>query len=314
MCTAIHLIEDGFFGRTLDFEMSFGERLVAMPREYMTMGEAKNRYSMIGVGVMREKSVLYFDGMNEWGLSGAALNFPGYAVYDKNEGVKASISSSVFLSFVLGFCKSICEVKDILKNVSISGESFAPDLPVSPLHWMFADATGSVVVESVREGLRIYDNPFGVLTNAPDFNYHTTRLADFVGLRADNPEKCLTDTHISLYSRGLGALGLPGDYSSCSRFIRALFVKENTRKSKNKKADIVRMRHILSSVSIPLGCVITKEGKPVSTIYTSMCHGERLTYYFYSYGCSNLRGIKLNPEAKELMTLDIYEEDIVQVK
>ena len=109
MCTAIHMRDEGLFGRTFDYERSFGERVVFTPRDFMPILEAKNRYAMLGVGVVRDNFTLYFDGMNEWGLCGGALNFPDYAVY-RSKGDKRNIPSALVLPFALGFCKSVAEV------------------------------------------------------------------------------------------------------------------------------------------------------------------------------------------------------------
>ena len=179
MCTAIHLSEVGLFGRTLDFERSFGESLVFTPREHMQMGEARNRYAILGVGLAKEGATLYYDGMNEWGLCGAALNFPGYAVYQSGREDKASVPSGMILSFVLGFCKNINQIRDVFSNIGISDDALF-NLPPASLHWIFADKTGAITVESTERGLEILDNPYGVLTNAPNFSYHTTRLGDYM--------------------------------------------------------------------------------------------------------------------------------------
>lgn len=308
MCTAIHLCNEGLFGRTLDFESSFGEGVVFTPREFMRMGEARNRYSMLGVGVVKDNATLYFDGMNEWGLTGAALHFPEYAVYHGEKDKKADVPSGLLVSFLLGFCKNIGEIKGAFQNISITGDRVL-GLPPSPLHWIFADKTGAITIESTDRGLRVIDNPYGVLTNSPDFDYHSTRLADYMALRADYPENRLTKSPLTHYSRGMGAIGLPGDFSSSSRFVRALFLKENTIADGGENPEISKMMHILSSVSIPRGCVITNDGAAVSTLYTCAMDSENLTYYFSSYSNRQLRAVKLYPEQTDMKVFPIYEKE-----
>lgn len=308
MCTAIHLRDEGLLGRTLDFEAGFGESVVFTPREFMRMGEARNRYSVLGIGVLKDTSTLYFDGVNEWGLTGAALHFPGYAVYHCERDKKADVPSGLLLSFILGFCKDIGEAKDALSNISITNEKVLGMSP-SPLHWIFADKNGAITVESTKEGLRVMDNPYGVLTNSPDFNYHVTRLADYMTLRADCPENRLTKAPLTQYSRGMGAIGLPGDFSSSSRFVRGVFVKENIRDFGGEDSGISRMMHILSSVSVPCGCVVTKEGGAVATLYTCTMDGENLTYYYNSYGNGQLRAVKLYPEDTDMRVYPVYEKE-----
>jgi len=306
MCTAIHLCDEGLFGRTLDYEMGFGEEVVITPRETITMGETKNRYAMVGVGVFKEGATLYFDGMNEWGLCGAALNFPGYAVYQSGREDKASVPSGMILSFVLGFCKNINQIRDVFSNIGISDDALF-NLPPASLHWIFADKTGAITVESTERGLEILDNPYGVLTNAPNFSYHTTRLGDYMALHSGIPKNRLSKGRLSAYSRGMGALGLPGDFSSVSRFVRGVFVKENSISDKGADGNINRMRHILSSVSIPLGCVKTDEGEHVLTRYSCIMDSENLTYYFSSYVNPRLRGVRLYPDNTEIKSFPIYE-------
>ena len=303
MCTAVYLKCSGLFGRTLDFERGFGEEVVVTPREYMTMGEAKNRYAIIGAGVVNEKNVFYFDGMNEFGLCGGALNFPGYAVYPGSED-KTNIPSGILLGFVLGFCRSISQVREMLSRVGIIGEEFL-GIPPTPLHWIFADKTGAITIESTERGLEVIDNPYGVLTNAPNFSYHTTRLGDYMALHSGFPENRGEDER-TVYSRGMGAIGLPGDFSSVSRFVRSVFVKENSISAGGDNGRLNQMRHILSSVSIPLGCVRTDKGEAVSTRYTSIMDSENLTYHFYSYENPCLKSLKLKPENPDMEVFPLY--------
>ena len=312
MCTAIHLSDERLFGRTLDYEKGFGEEVIFTPREFMRMGDARNRYSMLGTGVVMETSTLYFDGMNEWGLCGAALNFPEYARYRSEKDKKAEVPSGLFLSFVLGFCKSITQLKDLLSEISITDDT-VKGMPATPLHWIFADAKGCVTVESTERGLEIFENPYGVLTNSPDFAYHTTRLAEYMALHSGYPDNKLTENRISTYSRGMGAVGLPGDFSSASRFIRALFVKENSISKGNEQGGINRMKHILSSVSVPMGCVMTRDNEPVSTRYSCVMDSENLTYYFCSYDNPILRGVRLHPEQTDMQVFPIHEKENIVI-
>ena len=313
MCTAIHFCKEGFFGRTLDFEDSFGEEVVFTPREFMRMGESKNRYSILGVGVRIENTVMYFDGINEWGLTGAALNFPGYAVYRSEENKKTLIPCGLVLPFVLGFCKNIDEVCNLLKNISITDESLF-DMPATPLHWIFADKSRAITLECTGNGLSVMDNPYGVLTNSPDFSYHVTRLSDYMSLRADLPENKLTSLNLTHYSRGMGAIGLPGDFSSASRFTRAIFIKENTLAKENEISKLSTAMQSLSSMSVPRGCVITSENKPAFTLYTCLMDCENLTYYFCSHDNRRVRAVKLRPEDGDIKVYPLYEkEDVLRL-
>ena len=312
MCTAIYLNEVGLFGRTFDYEKSYGERLVFTPREHMQMGEACNRYATLGVGLARGESMLYYDGMNEWGLCGAALNFPGYAVYHNEINKKAGVPAGLFLSFALGFCKNTSEIRDLLNNISITGDDVL-GLPATPLHWMFADSKGTITVESTEGGLRVMDNPYGVLTNSPNFEVQKLLLSDYMTLHPGYPENRLVKTPLAVYSRGMGALGLPGDFSSRSRFVRGVFVKENTRLITEQDQQINRMKHILSSVSVPCGCIMNEKEEAGSTLYSCIMDSETLTYYFASYENQTLRGARLYPEKREQEIWEVYSNFNVDI-
>lgn len=309
MCTAIRF-DEKFFGRTLDFEQGFGEELIVTPREFTRIGEANNRYAIMGVGVKNGHTPLYFDGVNEWGLAAAALNFPGRAVYGGYLGSRTGVSSAHIISLVLGFCRSVAEAKEMLDKIYVTDEGADESTPPTALHWIIADSRESVVVESVREGLCIYDNPVGVLTNSPEFPYQLCRLADYVNLSAAQPKNY--PHYAPAYSRGMGAIGLPGDYSSTSRFVRADFVSRNTLSA--EEGEISRAFHILSAVSVPLGCVLTDEGRAVSTIYTTCVDMENPTYYLTTAACRTIRSIRLTDElieAGELMSFPIYRDEII---
>ena len=306
MCTAIRFNER-YFGRTLDFERSFGESLVVTPREKMRLLDSHNRYAMMGVGVLEGGVPMYFDGVNEWGLAAAALNFPKYAQYRSEDGVGRGIFAGHLISHVLGLCRSVSEARQMLQKTLITGRVENKELPATPLHWIIADGRESAVIESVESGLKIYDNPVGVLTNSPELPYHLTRLDDFSYLRAENPEG-------GLYSRGLGAVGMPGDYSSTSRFIRAAFLKKQSFGETCSAAvgDMHRAFSLLDAVSVPLGAVITDEGLPAFTIYSAVIDLAEPSYYLTTASCRTIHAISLTDsllDGREIQSYPIYREE-----
>ena len=311
MCTAIYL-KEGLLGRTLDYERSFGEGVVFTPRERMPLGKAKNRYAMLGIGVIKGEYSLYFDGLNEWGLSGAALNFPGYAVYKSAPESKEGVPSALLMSYALGLCRDVGEVREMLANISICSSS-AIGIQDSSLHWIFADKSGAITIEATERGLEVWDNPYGVMTNSPDLSYHKTRLADYMHLHSGYPENYLELTNLECYSRGMAAVGLPGDFSSSSRFVRAAFIRQNTISFDGANSAVLKMKSILSALSVPLGCVSSREGEAVSTRYLSVMDSENLVYYFSSYQSFGLRGVRLCPEDRELKTYPVYQDDKVKM-
>ena len=309
MCTAIRF-NNRYFGRTLDFERGFEEELVVTPRDSMQLLEASNRYSMMGVGVVSDGIPLYFDGVNEWGLAAAALNFPHYAVYSRDTSGTA-IPSGRLISYLLGICRSVSEVKDVLGKITVTDGTEQVGAS-SPLHWIFSDGRESAVVESVRDGIRVMDNPVGVLTNSPPFDYHLAQLAAYSNLSVRNPTTTLGGS--SLYSGGMGAIGLPGDYSSTSRFIRATFLKESCfdRARDVGEWELNRTFDILCSVMIPKGAVLSDAGQPVFTRYTAVIDMEKPSYYLTSPTCRTVHTIALSDSlcnAGEIKSYPIYREE-----
>lgn len=321
MCTAIRF-NDRLFGRTFDFERSFDEELIVTPRGRMRIGEAENRYAIMGIGVIVGEMPLYFDGVNEWGLSAAALNFPHYAVYGGGENARAGVSSAHLISLILGFCRSCEEARDMLSNIIVNGRGADEETPPTPLHWMLSDPRGSLVVEPLADGLSVRENPVGVLTNSPDFDYHLARLADLTHLDVKNP---LTKDASPLYSRGMGAIGLPGDFSSSSRFLRAAFLKEHsdcTSGGGQDKADgtpggVGQAFNIFSSVTIPHGAVLSDEGEAVFTRYTALVDMDSPTYYLTTAACRTIRKATLTDslcEGEHIVKFPIYrEENIINI-
>lgn len=296
MCTAI--CDGSLFGRTLDLEYSFSEAAVVTPRKFvfrfLNEKDISEHYAMIGVAHVSGGVPLYYDAMNEAGLCVAALNFPGNAVYFKPRADVYNVASFELIPWVLSKCTSVTEAKELLKNTNITDESFSEKLKTTPLHFIISDRAASVTVESVASGLRVYDNPFGVMTNSPPFEYHITHLADYTSLGSRPPENKLCPTvEIPHYSRGMGGMGLPGDFSSASRFVRAVFVKSQATRKAAKREEINRFFHLMDCVSIPAGCVRTEKGDDVFTVYSSCADMDELNYYFTTYDCRKICQISL---------------------
>ena len=232
MCTAIsYRTNTSYFGRNLDLDREYGERVVITPRDYKIKLRCENyilsHYAMIGMACIIDDFPLYFEATNEKGLSIAGLNFPENAVYyDFAEG-KSNIAPFEFIPWILSRCSCIDEAKKLIQKMNLVNIDFSKNLPLSPLHWMISDYIRSIVVEPLADGLKIYDNPFEVLTNNPPFEFHKINASNYMGLGIGRAVSNFKDNiPMENYSLGLGALGLPGDFSSASRFIRALFIKK----------------------------------------------------------------------------------------
>lgn len=314
MCTAISdTLSRHLFGRTLDLECSYGESAVITPRRFPLKFLRENtlykHHAIIGIAHVCDGIPLYYDAANEAGLAIAALNFPDCAVYHPLKSDKNNIASFELIPWILGSCESVNEAVELLKNTNILPNSFSEQLPATPLHWLIADRRRAIAVESVSTGLEIYENPFGVLTNAPAFTYHTLNMSNYMRVDASHPEnRIYPQAEISPYSRGMGAFGLPGDFSSSSRFVRAVFAKAHTVRG-NGSDEVTRFFHVMDTVSQPLGCALTEDGRPISTVYTSCADTERGVYYFTTYANRRIRTLNLSHADINSATLTVVPID-----
>lgn len=310
MCTAISLFGDGhLFGRTLDLEYSYGESVVITPCEHpyhlRHEGVLSRHLAIIGTAYVKDGAPLYYDGMNEAGLAIAALNFPGKAVYRKARSDMRNIASFEVIPWVLSQCENVTDAVELLKDTNITDDEFDRALPSAPLHWIIADKECAVTVEPLGRGLDICDNHLGVLTNNPEFSYHMTNTSNYMSLSPIPPENHLCpDVKLDHYSRGMGAIGLPGDFSSSSRFVRAVYAKNNTRVDMSDR--ISGFFHIMDTVSQPSGCAVSDEGKPIMTVYTSCADTERGIYYFTTYSNRRIRAARIAEDSTDSRSLICY--------
>ena len=270
MCTAVSFNANGhFFGRNLDLDCSYGEKVVISPRNLkfkMRCGEKlQKHYAIIGKAVIFSGYPLYFDAANEKGLCMAGLNFPNNAVYYPENKDKINITPFELIPYVLGRCKTIDEAEKLLLEINLVNINFSEDLPLSPLHWLISDGKKSLTVESVKDGLKIYENKVGVLTNNPPF---LKQLANLEKYNSVFVQKQPQNDGGEDFSVGLDSRGLAGGFSSTDRFVRAAFVKEKSPKDIGGEMAINHFFHILSSVAMPKGCVITPSGEFEYTRYS----------------------------------------------
>ena len=289
MCTGISFkAKDHYFGRNLDLERSYNERVVITPRNFKFDMRHKqalvNHYALIGMATVMNDYPLYYEATNEKGLSMAGLNFPQNADYKPYEENKDNISPFEFIPWILGQCTTIGEVKELLNKINLVNTNFSEQLPLSPLHWIISDKNESITVESVKDGLKVYENLYGVLTNNPTFDYHLMNMNNYMHLHEGPTTNQLSNTYtLDNYSLGLGAFGLPGDFSSASRFVRATFVKSKSVVKESEKENVNQFFHILRSVAMPLGCVLAKNGDFEYTRYSSCCNTDKQIYYYTTY-------------------------------
>lgn len=304
MCTAAtYKSQDFYFGRTFDYEFNYGEEVVVTPRNYVFRLRHQNalteHYAMIGIAHMAGEYPLYYDAVNEKGLGMAGLNFPGNAVYNKIQEDRDNITQFEFIPWILGQCASVQEARVLLSHINLTDTPFSDRFPVSPLHWILADREEAITIESVQEGLKIYDNPVGVLTNNPPFDKQLFGLNNYSYLSPEQPVNHFSkDLNLNLYSRGMGAMGLPGDLSSASRFVRVAFTKMNALSGPSESESVSQFFHILGSVEQTRGCCLLENGKYEITIYTSCCNADRGIYYYTTY------------ENHQITAVDMYRENL----
>ncbi len=302
MCTAAtYLTKDFYFGRTLDYEDSYGEEVTVTPRGYpfrfRRAGALGRHYAMIGMAHVAEGYPLYYDAVNEKGLGMAGLNFVGNAAYGGEDPDRDNVAVFEFIPWILGRCACVGEARALLGRVNLTGEAFSAALPTAQLHWLLADREEAVVVECMADGLHVHDNPVGVLTNNPPFPQQLFNLNNYMGLSPRQPENCFSDRlDLSCYSRGMGGLGLPGDLSSQSRFVRAAFVRMNSRSGQSEGESVSQFFHILNSVDQQRGCCEVADGAWEYTIYTSCCNVDRGVYYYTTYDNHQVSAVDMHRE------------------
>lgn len=312
MCTAAtYKTKNFYFGRTLDYEMSYGDKIVITPRNYAfdlrDGGRLKEHYAMIGMACVMREYPLYYDAVNEKGLCIAGLNFVGNAQYGRRVEGKDNIAQFELIPWLLGKCATVQEARRFLKRVNLTDTPFMEELPVARLHWLVADKNECITVEAVQEGLMVYENPVGVLTNNPPFPYQMFGLNNYRRLAAENGESTFAkDLALEAYSRGMGAMGLPGDLSSQSRFVRAAFVKMNSRSGDSEEESVSQFFHILGSVDQQRGCCRLGEGKYEITLYTSCCSADRGIYYYTTYDNHQISAVDMHREELDGEELTVY--------
>lgn len=309
MCTSIAMkTNDFYFGRTMDFEYNFNECVVFTPRNYplpfRRTSIMDRHYAMLGMATVAEGYPLYADAVNEKGLCIAGLNFPDNAYYPPQEDSEnKNISPFELILWILGQCATTAEVKTLLASTHLVSIPFSPTLPLAPLHWHIADSTGSLVLENTKNGMELYDNPVGVLTNNPTFGFQTTNLCQYMNLISGSPQNCFSSIKSLVpFGQGLGSFGLPGDYSPASRFVKAAYLSMNSVCEKDEMSSISQFFHILDSVSMIRGSVVTPHELYDVTTYSCCMNATKGIYYYKTYTNNQITAVDMH---RENLTSDI---------
>ena len=303
MCTASNYItDDHYFGRNFDYEISYNERVTITPRnykfEFRKIDAIESHYAIIGIAAGIDSYPLYYDACNEKGLAIAGLNFAGNAVYKEFDEDMVNVTPFELIPYLLGQAGSVAEARKLLSEINLVNINFADELPLSPLHWMLSDGKEAIVVEPLEDGLKIYDNPVGVLTNNPPFDKQLFYLNNYRNLSNRNPENTFGgDIDLDEYSRGMGGIGLPGDLSSASRFAKVAFTRANSYSGSDETSSVSQFFHILGSVEQQNGCTFIDDPNLYEyTIYTSCYNTNRSILYYRTYNNSQITAVDLNRE------------------
>ena len=312
MCTAVtYQTKDFYFGRTLDYEFSYLEEVTVTPRNYpfrfRHMGLLERHYAIIGMAFVQDGYPLYYDAVNEKGLGMAGLNFVGNAVYYDVLQEKDNVAAFEFVPWILSQCATVAQAREKISRLNLTKDHFSQQLHTSSLHWLIADRQEAITVEAMADGIHVYDNPVGALTNNPPFPQQMFRLNDFSHLSSKDPDNSFSDAlELDQYSRGMGAMGLPGDLSSQSRFVRVSFVKLNSVSADTEAASVSQFFHILGAVDQQRGCCDVGDGKYEVTIYTSCCNADKGIYYYTTYDNHQITAVDMHKENLDGNTLARY--------
>jgi choloylglycine hydrolase len=331
-CTGITVKpKDGsiIFARTLEFAVDLQSNIIVVPRGKEYVGTApgdkpglrwKTQYGTVGTNAFDLPVTV--DGLNEKGLFVGLFYFPSFAKYQevKAEDFGKALAPWELGSFLLGTCSDVKEAVAAAKSVRV-GEVVQKDMGfVPPVHFIVTDATGnSVVLEPIGGELKVHANPLGVMSNSPTFDWHMTNLSNFVTMTVKNVEKIdLAGKEIKGLGQGSGMLGLPGDFTPPSRFVRAVAFSKSAVPVEKAKDGVLQAFHILNQFDIPKGAARGIEhGKEVSdyTIWTSAADLKNLRYYFRTYDNSRIRMVDLKAvdfDAKKIRTILMKGEEQIE--
>ncbi|WP_407393687.1 choloylglycine hydrolase [Methanobrevibacter sp.] len=320
MCTASNYLTDNhYFGRNFDYEISYNEQVIITPRNYefifRKIDDIKSHYAIIGIAAGIDEYPLYYDACNEKGLAIAGLNFSGNAVYQEYKEGMINVTPFELIPYILGCAGSVGEARKLLEEINLVNINFADELPLSPLHWMLSDNSGeAIIVEPLADGLKIYDNPVGVLTNNPPFDKQLFYLNNYRHLSNKNPANTFGgDIDLDEYSRGMGGIGLPGDLSSSSRFAKVAFTRANSYSDVDEASSVSQFFHILGSVEQQNGCTFIDEPDLYEyTIYTSCYNTNDGVLYYRTYNNSQITAVNLNNEnldSNDLINYKLINEE-----
>lgn len=317
MCTSLSIKSNkghNFFGRNMDLAYDFNQSVLIIPRNYQLQNKvtgdmAKNKYAIIGMGTIIDNHPTLADGMNEKGLACAGLNFDGYSYVEENiVPGKKNIAPYDFIYWVVANHETVDEVKQTIENLELVKVPINERTPLPTLHWMIVDKTGkSIVVEKTKDKFAVYDNPVGVMTNNPTFDWHLTNLNEYMKITPNHPQNVKwSDRELTPLGVGAGTLGIPGDFESVSRFVRIAYIRAHMPSIEDDITAVTQFLHMLDYVIMVKGGVITKEGLEDITRYSSCMDQERGIYYYRNYNNNRINAIDMHKEDLDSTEIKLF--------
>ncbi len=314
MCTSV-LFRNGnhsFFGRNLDLQYQLANDVTVCPRNYVLpyhhLPDMPHHPAIVGMAITGYGYPLFFEGINEYGVGVASLNFPGYGQYAKQpvEG-KTNVTSFELIPYLLSTCRSLEDAKRELANLNIVADAFNDRIQSVPLHWICCDKTGSVVVEMTATGLHVYDNDLNVLANAPEYPTQAVNVANYLNLTPEYPHnRIMPDVTVPVYSSGMGSDGLPGGLDSMSRFVRAAFMLNSSKAEDTEAATVNQFFRIMQTVEQIKGANREKDGFDEITNYTAGADLETMDFYWTTYDNQQINALHTRAQDLDSNTLLVY--------
>ncbi len=315
------------YARTLEFGLDLKSKILFVPKNYNLVAISPDqkpqglkwtsKYPVLGINAFDSEN--FVDGVNSAGLAGGLFYFPDFAQYQDVtvENYSKSIPMWSLLTWILTSFKTTEEVKKELKKIYVSKTEFPGMGENPPAHLIVHDSYGkSIVIEYINGKLNIHDNPLGVITNSPGFDWHMTNLRNYINLSPINSKsKVLGGVTISQLGQGSGMLGLPGDFTPPSRFVRAVYFSQSAPKLKTELDAVYHAFRILNNFDIPLGSVIDKSGTSTTsefTLWTSAIDMRNKIVYYRPHANFQLQKAelnKLNLSSKKSVTISMDMQD-----
>lgn len=317
-CTGLRLqMTDGSMvhGRTLEFGTYIDTSVAVVPRNYSFQGTGltyRSKYAAVGAIAFDVPALL--DGLNEKGLAVGTFYFPGFAGYEAStvENQSRSLSPLEFPNWIVTQFATVQEVKEALSQIALVALPIpAWDNMIPPFHYIVYDQQGEcIVIEPVEGKLIVHENPLGVMTNSPSFDWHMTNLRNYINLRTQNvPPLKVKGIELAPLGQGSGMHGLPGDFTPPSRFVRAAVFSYTAFPSKTIEEAILQSFHLLNQFDIPLGLVREESQGKMQADFTSITcvrDPQNLKYYYKTYQDQTIRMVDLKQfdlQAKQIKTL-----------